>query len=65
MQEEVQKADESQWMKAATAAKYLDLKLKTFQNYVSKGWIPCYRNPKTGTRRFKKDDLDAWMKEGY
>lgn len=57
--------EEVQWMKAAKAAKYLDLKLKTFSNYVSRGLIPFYQNPKTGTRRFKKEDLDAWMKEGY
>lgn len=61
MENTQEKETEKKWLNAARAARYLDMNIKTFRNYVSRGVIPVYQNPQTGTRRFFVPDLDQWM----
>lgn len=53
--------DIKKWLSATKAARYLDMNIKTFRNYVSRGVIPFHMNPVTGTRRYFIPDLDEWM----
>ncbi len=52
------------WMTYDEAAAYLKLNVRTFRNYVTRGLVPVCISKTTGTRRFRKDDLDLWLTDG-
>lgn len=54
----------SPWMTLEEAGRYLKLSTETLKNYTYRGVIPYYKQPLTGTKRFHKDELDAWIKKG-
>jgi len=52
---------ESPWLTFEEAAARLKLHKRTLQNYVSRGKIQ-YHQSETGTKRFKIEDVDAFLK---
>jgi len=51
----------SPWLTVQEAAERMRLKSKTLRNYISRGLVPVYRNPHTGTVRIRKDEIDKWL----
>lgn len=48
------------WLKLSEAADYLGVHFTTLRRWADDGEVPCIRTP-GGRRRFKKDELDAFM----
>lgn len=48
------------WMSPKQAAEYTGYAVQTIYNKVSQGEIPHHKG--SGSTRFKKSELDAWMR---
>jgi excisionase family DNA binding protein len=48
------------WLALGAAADYLGIHFTTLRRWADDGMVPCIRTP-GGRRRFKKDELDAFM----
>lgn len=55
-------ADE--WLTVEEAAAYLKVSKPSIYRYCSEGRLPFYNLAGTGTRRFKRSDLDAMLEPG-
>ncbi len=53
----------SEYVKVAEAAEILGVSLGTVRTWAGDGKIPMHRNPAKGYRRFKKSDLDRFLKK--
>lgn len=54
--------EEDSWLKVADAARYLGFSPSTLLKYADAGDI-VHLKTRTGHRRFKKSDLDAYIQE--
>jgi excisionase family DNA binding protein len=48
------------WLELSVAADYLGIHFTTLRRWADDGMVPCIRTP-GGRRRFKKDELDAFV----
>ena len=53
------------YMTYIEAAEYLSVSVNTLRQWVSKGMIPFYKIPGSNQVRFKREDLDNWMQQGF
>lgn len=53
---------EAAWLSYNDAATHTGLSRKTLERAVAAGSIPYVRDPMTGRVRFRRDELDAWMR---
>jgi excisionase family DNA binding protein len=53
-----------EWLTVDEAMAYLKLSRSTIYLFMSKGRLPYYQVAGTGTRRFKRSDLDALLERG-
>ena len=53
----------SEYVKTAEAAEILGVSQTTLRKWAEGGKIPMHRNPANGYRLFKREDLDAFLRE--
>ena len=56
---------EDGYFDAKTLAEYLGIKLNTVRQYVSRDKIPYFKMPGSRSVRFRKAEIDAWMRQGF
>lgn len=56
------KLNDDSWIGIDAAAKYLDVNKDTIRNWIKKTDIPAHKIGKLW--KFKKSELDAWVKSG-
>lgn len=54
--------NESEFLTIREASKYLRVKVSTLRNWSNKGYLKAYRLGKRGDRRFKRADVEAFIK---
>jgi excisionase family DNA binding protein len=59
-----QNASES-WMTVDQVADYLSLSRSTIYQYVNEHRIPFVRIPTSNQVRFRRDQVDDWLENGY
>lgn len=53
------------YLNTEKAAEYLALSPNTLRQYVSRGKIPFIKVPGSNQVRFRREDLDKWMMQGF
>jgi excisionase family DNA binding protein len=53
-----------EWLTVEEAMAYLKLSRSSVYRFMSEGRLPYYQVAGTGTRRFKRSDLDALLEPG-
>lgn len=53
----------SAYLRVSEAAEYLGVSANTIRNWVNAGKIVAFRHPVNDYRLFKRDDLDALLKQ--
>lgn len=61
---DIVRASGSPWFSTEKAAEYLDLKPKTLQKMRFLGTGPKFAERGKQVRRYHRDDLDRWLREG-
>ena len=47
------------------AAEYLQISIWTIYTWVERKQIPCFRVPGSNRIRFRTEDLDKWLQQGF
>ena len=58
-------ATETGYFCAEDVAEYLGIKVNTVRKWVSQGKIPHYKMPGSKSVRFRKEEIDDWMHQGF
>ena len=53
------------YMNAEQAAEYLAVSIHTLRQWVSKSKVPYYKIKGSNQVRFRREDLDEWMMQGF